>query len=150
MKKLYFTLIAILFSIAAFAQAQSARGLIVRNQTNCIQYYQVFGDELCRCGTQYTSRIYTIPPGAVHNYPNSLTLSGTYPTTTPKGIVGARIPDGPAACGVPAGIVGHRVCGFPLTYNYLSITPSCTPCSATKATWVDAPNCDQMAQLIFQ
>lgn len=150
MKKLYFTLIAVLFSLAAFAQAQSARGLIVRNQTNCTQYYQVFGDELCRCGTQFTSRIFTIPPGATHNYPNSLTLMGTYPTSVPKGIVGARIPDGPAACGVPAGIVGHRSCGFPLSYGYMSISPACTPCANTKATWIDAQNCDLMAQLIFQ
>lgn len=149
MKKLYFTLVAILFSFVAFAQAKSARGLIVRNQTNCTQYYQVFGDELCICGTKYTSKIFTIPPGATHNYPTSVTLGGLYPST-PKGIVGARIPDGPAACGVPAGIVGHRVCNFPLTYTYLSITPACTPCVTTKATWVDAPNCEQMAQLIFQ
>ncbi len=150
MKKLYFTLVAILFSFVALAQAQSARGLIVRNQTNCTQYYQVFGDELCRCGMQYTSRVFTIPPGATHNYPTSVTLSGTYPPGIPKGIVGARIPDGPAACGVPAGIVGHRACGYPLTYTYMSITSTCTPCVMTKATWVDAPNCEQMAQLIFQ
>ncbi|MBL7707031.1 MAG: hypothetical protein JNM21_15900 [Taibaiella sp.] len=150
MKKLYFVLVALLFSLGALAQAQSARGLIVRNQTNCTQYYQVFGDELCRCGMQYTSRVFTIPPGATHNYPTSVTLSGTYPPGTPKGIVGARIPDGPAACGVPAGIVGHRACGYPLTYTYMSITATCTPCVMTRATWVDAPNCEQMAQLIFQ
>ncbi|RYE00317.1 MAG: hypothetical protein EOP54_00610 [Sphingobacteriales bacterium] len=150
MKKLYFTLIALLFSLVALAQAPSARGLIVRNQTNCTQYYQVFGDELCLCGMKYNSQVFTIPPGGIHNYTTSVTLFGTYPPGTPKGIVGARIPNGPASCGVPAGIVGHRACGFPSTYTYMSFTPACTPCVMTKATWVDASNCEQTAQLIFQ
>lgn len=150
MKKLYFTLIAVLFSVVAMAQARSARGLIVRNQTNCTQTYQIFGDELCVCGTSYTSRIFTIPPGGVHNYPTSVSLGNTYPPGVPKGIVGARIPDGPPACGTPSGIVGHRNCNYPMTYTYLAFTPACTPCSTTRATWVDAQNCELMAQLIFQ
>lgn len=150
MKKLYFTLVAILFSFVALAQVQSARGLTVRNQTNCTQYYEVFGDELCRCGKQYVSKTFSIPPGGVHNYPTSVTLGNLYPTGVPKGIVGARIPNGPIACGVPSGVVGHQACGYPPSYIYMSITSTCTTCVTTRAIWVDAPNCEQMAQLIFQ
>lgn len=151
MKKLYFTLIALLFSFVALAQVQSARGLMVRNLTNCPQYYEVFGDELCRCGTKYTSKVITINPGAVHNYPTSVSLGGSYPTGIAKGIVGARIPNGPMTCGsVPVGVVGHMACGYPLMYTYMSISPACTSCAVTKATWIEAQNCEQIAQLIFQ
>lgn len=150
MKKLYFTLVALLFSFVALAQVQSARGLIVRNQTNCMQYYEAFGDELCRCGSQFTTKVIAIPPGAVHNYPTSMTLGGSFPPGTPKGIVGARIPNGPASCGtVPTGVVGHQACGLPLVYNYMSISPTCSACVMTRATWIEPQNCEQIAQLLF-
>ncbi|RYE00318.1 MAG: hypothetical protein EOP54_00615 [Sphingobacteriales bacterium] len=148
MKKLYFTLVSLLLSFAVFAQAPSARSLVVQNQTNCTQYYQVFGDEICKCGSQFVSNLFAIPPGGTHTYPTSVTLGGTFPTI-PKGIVGAKIPDGPAGCPISGGTVGHQACNLPPVYSYLSISASCTPCGPTRATWFPAVNCEQVARLIF-
>lgn len=150
MRKLYFMLIALLFSAGAFAQVNSALSLVVQNQTNCTQFYQIFGDDPCRCGSQYVSKLFAIAPGATHTYTNSLTLGNTYPTGIPKGIVGAKIPNGPASCATPGGTVGHQVCNLPPTYTYTSISATCAPCAMTRATWIPAQNCEQMARLIFQ
>ena len=149
MKKLYFMLIALLCSSGLKAQVVSALALTVQKQTNCTQYYQMFGDEPCKCGSKYMSKVIAINPGATHTYPNSISLGGSYPAM-PKGIVGARIPDGPASCITSGGTVGHQPCNLPPTYSYTSIAATCAPCSFTRATWIPGQNCEQMARLIFQ
>lgn len=148
MKKICFILIAILFSVAALAQSRAAYGLRVENQTNCPQNYYVVGDELCNCGGAYASTLIVIPPGGTHVYPNSTTIPG-FPTSTPKGIFGAKILDGPVSCNTPGGSVGQGPCGLPPTYIFMSILPNCRECARTRATWVPSSNCDQMARLVF-
>lgn len=149
MKKIFFILAALLLSIAAFAQPRAAYGLVVQNQTSCDQYYVVVGDELCDCGGTYGSSIISIPPGGTHVYPNSTTIPG-FPTTTPKGIFGAKIPDGPIYCNVPAGAVGQPACGLPPLYGFISIGANCIRCTMAKANWIPASNsCQEMARLIF-
>ncbi|RYE00316.1 MAG: hypothetical protein EOP54_00605 [Sphingobacteriales bacterium] len=148
MKRICSILIAMLLSFAAFAQPRSAYGLVVRNLTSCDQYYVVVGDELCNCGGAYGSPVISIPPGGTHVYPNSTTIPG-FPST-PKGIFGAKIPDGPAYCNVPAGAVGQPICGLPPVYGYVSIGANCIRCTMAKATWDPAiNNCDDMARLTF-
>lgn len=145
MKKLFFLLVFTVISSALFAQPRS---LIVQNLTNCTQYYMVFGDELCICGTTYTGSFNAIAPGATITYMNSRTLGGTFPTLMDKSIVGARIPSGPIVCNPSAGVVGEPVCGFPTVFSYVSFTLNCTPCSRSTARWFPATNCGQ-ARLIF-
>lgn len=149
MKKLYFMLIALFVSVGAFAQVNSALSLVVQNQTNCTQYYQIFGDDPCRCGSKYVGKIFAIPPGATHNYANSTPFGNTYPTAMGRGIVGARIPDGPNGCATSGGTVGHQACNLPPVYTYMSISATCTPCAMTRATWIPAQNCELTARLIF-
>lgn len=149
MKKLCSVLIAMLLSFAALAQSPSAIGLSVQNQTNCTQYYYVVGDEMCMCGGVYASNLIAIPPGGIHVYSNSTTLGGSFPTTVPKGIFAAKIPDGPLACATSGGSVGQAPCGLTTLYGYLSLTATCAPCANTKATWYPAYDCSGMARLIF-
>ena len=81
---------------------------------------------------------------------DSITLGGGYPTTTPKGIVGAKIPNGPLICSPGGGTVGQPPCGLPTTYGFTTLNGSCAPVGNTKAIWVPATNCQSTAQLIFQ
>lgn len=145
MKKLFFLLVYTVISSALFAQAKS---LIVQNQTNCTQYYVVFGDELCICGTTYSGSFTAIAPGASITYMNSRTLGGTFPTLMDKSIVGAKIPSGPIVCNPSAGVVGEPNCGIPSVFSYLSLNTNCTPCGHTIAKWIPPTNCGQ-ARLIF-
>lgn len=146
MKKLFSFFIALFLSAVAFSQSI---GLIVENQTNCIQYYQVFGDEICRCGERYSSNLIAIPPGGVHSYSSTISLGNTYPPGPPKGIVGARIPSGPAGCRPQGGTVGAPACGLPLTYTYIAYDQNCRECQRTTARWMPAPNCNSEARLVF-
>ncbi|WP_313491962.1 MULTISPECIES: hypothetical protein [Sphingobacterium] len=145
MKKLFFFFVAMLITVAAFSQAYSLR---VENQTQCTQYYIIFGDEICKCGNTYTGKTFAINPGDVHNYSNSVPLLGSYPGT-PKSIVGARILHGPLNCQSAFGIIGEPNCGLPIAYTYLSLNPDCRPCVQTTARWIPANNCQGMARLIF-
>ncbi|OJV53595.1 MAG: hypothetical protein BGO31_01660 [Bacteroidetes bacterium 43-16] len=147
MKKLSFILISMLIAFAGFAQSPSAYGLVVENHTNCTQTYYVIGDELCKCGGAYASPMITIPPGGVHVYPNSTTIPG-FPAI-PKGIFGAKILDGPVFCSPAGGAVGQAPCGLPPSYGFMTLLSSCTPCAMTKANWLPANNCEEMARLIF-
>ncbi|OJV53594.1 MAG: hypothetical protein BGO31_01655 [Bacteroidetes bacterium 43-16] len=149
MKKICFILLALLLSFVASAQSPSAYGLVVQNQTNCTQYYYVVGDELCMCGGIYASNMIAIPPGGTHVYPNSTTLGGSFPTSVPKGIFAAKIPDGPMACATSGGAVGQAPCGLTTLYGYLALNATCAPCSYTKATWYPSFACSDMARLIF-
>lgn len=146
-------LVALLLSFAGFAKAPAAAygayGLVVENHTNCTQTYIVVGDEICMCGGAYASTMITIPPGGTHVYANSTTLGGSFPTTVPKGIFAAKIPDGPLACATSGGAVGQAPCGLTPLYGYLALSTTCTPCANTKATWYPAFACSDMARLIF-
>ncbi|MEN5232487.1 hypothetical protein [Sphingobacterium faecium] len=145
MKNLILFLVTLFFSTVAFSQARALR---VENHTNCVQYYQVFGDELCVCGNKYNSPLIAINPGSVHNYTSSMPLGGTYPSTVAKSIVGTRIPNGPAQCQPAGGTVGEPGCGIPPVFAYLSFNSNCVPCANTTARWFPATNCGQ-ARLIF-
>ncbi len=146
MKKLFLSLMIMLASLAAFAQAPSAYSLVVYNQTKCTQYFVVFGDEFCVCGSTYSSTVIAIPPSATFTYPNSIPLFGG----TPKGIVGAKILDGTPGCTPNGGTVGQNVCGLPLSYGFMNISGNCTPCAQTKATWYPAvQSCQETAKLVF-
>lgn len=151
MKKLSLFLVSLLLSLAAFSQTSSpsAVGLVVENKTICTQYYLVFGDEDCECGSNFTSPFIAIPPGATHYYPSSTTLGGTFPTSTPKGIVGVKTLDGPVLCGAGGGMVGQTLCGLIQSYGFTALTSSCTPCASTKAAWFSATSCSDKATLIF-
>lgn len=145
MRKLLFFLVAMFISVAAFSQARALR---VENQTNCVQYYQIFGDEICICGNKYVSALIAINPGNVHNYINSIPFGGTYPATAPKSIVGARIPTGPAQCQVAGGTIGEPPCGLPLIFTYMAIDQDCRNCAQTTARWFPVTGCG-MARLVF-
>lgn len=151
MKKLYFFLLALILPVALWAQAPSAYSLRVQNQTPWTQYYYIFGGEVCGpCASTYSSMLIAIAPMTTVSYPNSLPLGGSYPPTTPKGIVGAKIPNGPLICSPGGGTVGQPPCGLPTTYGYVTLNSSCAPVGNTKAIWVPATNCQSTAQLIFQ
>jgi len=146
MKKLLLSLVIMLASIATFAQAPSAYSLVVYNQTKCTQYFVVFGDEFCVCGSTYSSPVIAIPPSATFTYANSVPLFGG----TPKGIVGAKILDGTPGCTPNSGVVGQDACGLPLSYGFINISGNCTPCQQTKATWYPtALSCQETAKLVF-
>ncbi|GEM63916.1 hypothetical protein SF1_18980 [Sphingobacterium faecium NBRC 15299] len=145
MNKLFSLLVALLISSIAFSQARALR---VENQTNCVQYYQIFGDDLCICGNKYLSALIAINPGNVHNYNTSIPLGGTYPINASKSIVGARIPNGPTLCQPTVGTIGEPPCGLALIYTYVAITQDCRPCAQTTARWFPATACGQ-ARLIF-
>lgn len=145
MKKLFFFLVALFITTVAFSQARALR---VENQTNCVQYYMIFGDELCICGDKYTSALIAINPGSVHNYNTSVTLGGSFPTSASKSIVGAKIPTGPVHCQPAGGTVGEPPCGLPLTYTYMALNQDCRECARTTARWLPATGCGQ-ARLIF-
>ena len=149
MRTFYASLFVMLFALTASAQTKSAYSLYVENQTPCTQYYAVFGDEVCQCGTSYSSIILTIAPFSSTTYVNSTFITG-FPAT-PKGIVGAKILDGPTFCNPNGGVVGEINCGFPASYGYMAISANnCTPCVPTKAVWYPPmDNCEQMAKLIF-
>lgn len=143
-------LVALLLSFAGFAKAPAAAygayGLVVENHTNCTQTYIVVGDEICMCGGAYASTMITIPPGGVHAYPNSTTIPGFPPV--PKGIFGAKILDGPISCS-PGGNAVGQACGLLPSYGFMALLSGCAPCAMTKATWIPAPNCQDIARLIF-
>lgn len=146
MKKLFFILLWTLIPFALFAQAGK---LVVQNMTLCTQYYIIFGDELCTCGSIYYSSLSAIAPGATHSYMNSRTLGGTFPATADKSIVGARIPAGPLMCSPSGGVLGEQDCGLPIVYTYFSLSTSCAPCTLTNARWWPASDCDSTARLVF-
>lgn len=144
-EEVIFFFIAMFLSVAAFSQAYSLR---VENQTQCVLYYQVFGGEICKCGSTYTGAVFAINPGDVHTYMTSGPLLGSYPST-PRSIVGARILNGPPNCQAGTGVVGEPACGLPLTYIYTALRQDCSPCARVTARWFPAPNCQGMARLIF-
>ena len=146
MKKLLFFIIALFASAVGFSQASS---LVVENMTNCTQYYIVIGDEICVCGTQYTSSLFSIPAGGIQAHTSTMGLGGSYPSTIPKGIIGARIPDGPVVCQPSGSTVGEPACGLPPIYTYMAIDQSCRPCARTNARWIRSLNCDTSARLVF-
>ncbi len=146
MKNLFSFLIAMFISVVGFSQAT---GLIVENQTPCMQYYQIFGDEVCRCGTRYSGNVISIPPGGVHTYSGTTSLGNTYPPATTKGMVGARIFDGSPACQSNSGTVGEPACGLPPTYTYIALNQDCRECTRTTARWIPAPHCTSEARLVF-
>lgn len=151
MKKLYFFLVAMILPVAIWAQMPSAYSLRVLNQTPWPQQYVIFGDEICGpCGSTYASITLTIAPMSTITYPNSTPFGGSYPPTINKGIVGAKILNGPVVCSPGGGTVGQPPCGLPPSYGYVTIVPGCTPAGPTKATWIPAQNCELPAQLIFQ
>ncbi len=145
MQKLFSFLIVMFVSVVSFAQAYSLR---VENQTQCVQYYSIFGDEICKCGNKYNGAVFAINPGGVHNYSTSVPLLGSYPGT-PRSIVGAKILTGPQQCQAAGGIVGEPPCGLPLIYTYIALNQDCRPCAQTTARWFPAPNCQGMARLVF-
>jgi len=151
MKKLYFFLLAMILPVAIWAQAPSAYSLRIQNQTPWPQQCVIFGGEVCGpCASTYTSMTIMVAPMTTLSYGNSTTLGGSYPPSIPKGIVGAKILNGPAVCSPGGGTVGQPPCGLPTTYGYVTILPGCTPAGPTKAIWVPATNCQSTAQLIFQ
>lgn len=145
MKKLFFFLVAMFITVAAFSQARALR---VENQTNCVQYYTIFGDDLCKCGDKVSSNVIAINPGNVHTYGNSLTLGGTYSMSVPMSIVGAKIAHGPANCQPQAGTVGEQSCGLPPIYTFMALNQDCRECARTNARWITSSGCGQ-ARLIF-
>lgn len=149
MKRIYLSLIAMLLSFMGFAQPFAATGLVVENRSNCTQYYILFGDKPCVCGSAFNSQVFTIPPGVTQVHPNTLALGGSYPTGTLTGIVGARVFNGPPGCGTPFGIVGQSFCGHPPSYAYTAISASCSPCSSSTAIWTSATSCSGRALLRF-
>lgn len=153
MKKLFSFLVLLLASFSMWAQyAPSARSLRVMNQTQCYVYFQVFGDEPCICGERFTSKEFALAPGGTMDFPNSVTLGGTYPST-PMGIVGAYIFDALKQCQLGRkGVVGQPQdrCRYPLTYgHYVGFNPDCRDCGRILATWVPARGCEEYAQLRF-
>ncbi|MGE4347296.1 MAG: hypothetical protein AB7D46_07770 [Flavobacteriaceae bacterium] len=140
--------------VSVFSQARTANGLIVRNQTGCVQYYQVFFcDKVCQCAdpdaeppieVEYLPLTDIIPlyPGQVVNYSHT-------------SIVAARIPEVyPPGCNVGA-TVGHPCpfTGFLFSHTYIAKLTCGTPCQVgnpnTTATWHPAMTCGQPAELRF-
>lgn len=146
MKKLLLSFVILLAAFSAFSQAKSAYSLVVYNQTKCTQYFMIFGDALCACGSAYSSVLISIPPMGTITYANSIPLFGG----TPQGIVGAKILNGALNCIPGAGVIGPGSCGLPPAYNFLTLGANCVPCGQAKATWHPAPDsCQETAKLVF-
>lgn len=149
MKKVSFLLILMLISLKLFSQATTAYSLYVENRTNCDQTYVIYAADFCQCPVVAKSTPITIPPGGVHNYPNTMSVPGLggFP---PLGFVAAVIPDGPLACNPPNGIVGQPVCGYPALYSYVSLDAGCNRCTQARAQWFPSVNsCQEGARLLF-
>lgn len=157
MKRIYLLLVMLLASATSlFAQAPSAYGVRVVNQTNCPVYFSIIGDEICKCGRNYQTGVISLAAGGTVTYNNTTFLppggGSTYPPTVPKGISGAIIYNGPATCpGLLSSVVGQPTpnCAFPLNYAYLAIAAQCQRCADVRVRWVPANNCQELAQLIF-
>lgn len=145
-------MIAVLISVSSFAQVPSARSLRVINQTNCHQFFAVFGDEFCQCGSTYSSNIIGIAPGSMLFYPDTTTLGGSFPVGAPKGISLARIVNQqpPFNCPAEGGTIGQPLCGVPPSVTFLTYQTGCVPCANTTAAWYPATtSCNQEARLVF-
>lgn len=131
--------------------SQTSNGLIVRNQTECRQCFQVlYSDAVCKCPTpeepiEYlalTDIIY-IEPGNVDFYPGPTIASARIPEVYPPGCnVGATV-------GYPC-----QFTGFLPSHIYIAKLTCGTPCNPnpnvanTTATWIYA-GCGQPAELRF-
>src|SRR5690554_6030636 len=151
MKKLYFLMITVLISVSSFAQPGSAHSLRVINETNCYQYFDVLGGIPCQCATQdHASGIIGIAPGATLYYPDSTTIGGTFPPSSPRGIMLARVLNQPPPYNCPpgGGTVGQPACGTPASVSYTTYESNCRVCASTTATWYPASSsCSQEARL---
>lgn len=146
-------MITVLITVSSsFAQAPSAHSFRVINQTNCYQYFVVFGGTPCQCTNQeFDSGVIGIAPGAMLYYPDSTTIGGTFPISSPRGIMLARVLNQapPFNCPPDGGTVGQPPCGTPASVSFLTFQTNCVRCAITTATWYPATSCGQEARLIF-
>ena len=143
MRKLLLFLVLLVSSTTLFAQPPTAYGVRVINNSNCMVYYRIVGDELCKCGETYSSPIISLPPGGTILYPNSITLGGSYPPGPPKSIMGAYIYSGPLSCAATViGRIGQSYCGLAPVFGYTGLNPTCGPCAPIQAVWTTTPNCE--------
>lgn len=151
MKKLLFFLVMLISSTTIFAQMSTAFGLNVKNNSGCTVYYRIVGNQPCTCGEQFSSPVIALAAGGSIFYPNSIPLGGSFPTSSPRSIMGAYIYSGPTSCpATTIGRIGQSYCGLPALYGYTGLTPNCAPCMGIQARWITTPDCVAgIAQLVF-
>jgi len=157
MKRMFFVLIMLFISQLGFSQAQNgARQLMIINNTNCDQTFEVFGGNFCKCvgyqegSVSYNSSFITIFAGQTVVHTDTTTLGGLFSVNPPGFVYGARITEGyPTICGIHGGTVGQPNCvGAGLTYSFIANNSDCSTCGSTTATWYPA-DCEGMARLVF-
>lgn len=147
MKHLFFTLCIALMSATAFSQAYSLR---VINETPCMVFFRIVGDEVCRCGETYMSTLIALPGGgAMLTFPTSTSLLGSFPPAIPKSINAAYLYPNTICPPALYGVVGEQPCGYPAITSYLAPNRDCTPCTNIRAEWISADNCQYPATLRF-
>lgn len=122
-----------LIPVSVFSQSSpTANGLIVRNQTSCVQYYQVFFcDKVCQCADPDAD-----PPIEVEYLPLTDIIpiyQGQVVNYSHTSIVAARIPEVyPPGCNVGA-TVGQTICpftGFLPSHTYVAKLTCSVPCQS--------------------
>lgn len=151
MRKLLLFLVLLVSSTTLFAQPPTALGVRVINNSSCVVYYRIVGDELCKCGQTYSSPIIALPPGGTILYPNSTTLGGSYPPGINKSVMGAYVYSGPVSCSATLiRLIGQSYCSLPAVFGYTALTANCAGCTPIQAVWTTTPNCETgIAQLRF-
>ncbi len=160
MKKLLFILITTLVSVSTFSQAgQSVRFLDVFNNTNCEQYFVVFGGDGCSCNSQhYQSGFIKIAPmNTLHLNSSNLATIGfgfsTYTGASHEFISAVRIGDNhhfESSCTFMNGnTLGQPGCaGSVSSWSFVVKDLNCHDCVHTTATWY--PDiCGGTAKLVF-
>jgi len=158
MKKLFFILISIFFSVSVFSQV-GVTNLRVTNDTNCIQYFVVLGGDDCQCMAvtrSCHSDLISIPANSTKVL-NGSNLGGVNEDSKFRKtdfIFCVRIAEGPMDVGCFAGgTVGQLDCGAPsFSYVYNAKIKKCELCKEnpkTLATWKPGFCEEYTAELIF-
>lgn len=168
MKKLLLIVIITLMSVSAFSQGgQSVRRLEVYNNTNCEQYFVVYGGDECDCETQnYHSAFIKIAPMSTGVFDSVVLANPTtgvgatfYTGASNEFISGVRLADNhhfESSCGFTWGCtLSQPGCGAPPLYvncwpspGYIVKDLNCEDCGWTIPTWIpDA--CGGTAKLVF-
>lgn len=146
-------LLSILLSLLSFAGYSHARGIDIRNETQCDIYVQIRGSKECgSCQLDYMSDLILIPGGGNAFYPNTTMLGGTFPMIAPVYVHSALIFSGPRHCQpLQTWLVGEPKCNYPMETFFFAQDMNCrTICDRLRAIWIPAqPTCEGLARLIF-
>lgn len=147
MKNLLLSTLLVLLSFAGYS---TSRGIEVVNRSGCDVYIQFRGSEKCpSCEIQYLSNMFVFPAMSTTPFPNTISLGGSFPVSTPAFVHSAIIYSGPRHCAqIQTWVIGDPSC-YPPDVVFYSMTQNCEiRCQCLRARWVPA-GCGGIARLII-